>query len=393
MVTNVDAIILGLGINGLAVVRSLGVQGLKIGGVFNEAKDEVGIYSKYLISSKYFNVSDAPNSLYNICLSLIGDQKEKAVLICTTDLFSEFVASNSLLFKKRFIITTPNNDLYWKFLNKQPTAKICIDKNLKIPVTFFVENGGNLLDKCKDLLYPAIIKPNLTFEKSFPGKVIVVKKKYELEEFIKEYPELESKVVVQEIIPSGDGKLFIVSTFSDSEGIVRAIFTGKKVRSYLPDFGVTSYGISCSCEKLKDTTTNFLNEINYTGFADLEFAYDEYKNEYYFIELNIRTSYLNQLYKDSGIDLNYIAYLSSIDKDYSHLLMDQKDGVRWIDFTRDLGSCYRKIKDGKISFHNCFFDILKSRSFAHLSFKDLNPFYISIIQFLLIKINKFKRSR
>jgi D-aspartate ligase len=391
MGTNVDAIVLGLGINGLAVIRSLGERGLKVSGLYNDASDEIGRYSKYLSSTKCFDKNNVADVLFQACVDLLGDEKSKPVLICTTDLFSELVASNSELFESRFILTTPKQDLYWKFLKKQPTASISIENNLKIPKTIFVKESESLLEKCENLEYPVIIKPDVTFEETFPAKVIVASVKTELLAFIEEYPHLESKVVVQEIIPSGDGKLYMVSTFSDQDGEVKAIYTGKKVRSYLPDFGVTSYGISCSCEELKVTATKFLNDIKYTGFADLEFAYDEDKDEFYFIELNIRTSYLNQLYKDSGVDLNYVGYLAAKGKDFSHLICNQVDGVRWCDLTRDLGSCYRKIKAGKVSFFDCIIDILKARSFAYFNLKDLRPFLASLLQIIQIQYNKFKR--
>ncbi len=391
MGTNMDVIVLGLGINGLAVVRSLGERRLKIGGIYNDANDEIGIYSKYLSSTSCFTKTDESEILFQACLGLLGECSTKPVLICTTDLFSELVASNSSMFEERFILTTPQQDLYWKFLKKQPTARISMDNNLKIPKTIFVNLDEKLLDECKGLIYPVIIKPNITFEKTFPAKVIIANDISELEGFVRDYPHLETKVVVQEIIPSGDGKLFIVSTFSDKNGEVQAIYTGKKVRSYLPDFGVTSYGISCSCEELKLTVTSFLNSINYTGFADLEFAYDEEQDEYYFIELNIRTSYLNQLYKDSGVDLNYIGYLSSKEEDYQFLISNQVDGVRWCDFIRDLGSCYRKIKDGKISLLDCIVDISKARSFAYFNIKDVRPFIFSLIQVINHQLNKLKR--
>ena len=388
MGTNVDAIVLGLGINGLAVVRSLGEKGLIVGGLYNNVSEEPGVFSKYLSNKKYFNKENSALDLFRVCTDLIGETRDKVVIICTTDLFSELVAANSDIYNDRFILTTPDKNLYWKFLKKQPTAKICMDNKLQIPETIFVEEGGDLLDKCKNLSFPAIIKPDITYEETFPSKVIVANTMDEIKQFLMDYPKLESKVVIQEIIPSGDGKLFIVSTYSDCTGTVRAIYTGKKVRSYLPDFGVTSYGISCSCEDLKLTATNFLNKIKYSGFADLEFAYDEVKNEYFFIELNIRTSYLNQLYKDSGVDLNYVGYLASKGLPYDHLSIKQKDDVRWCDFTRDLGSCYWKIKEGKVKFVDCVVDIFRARSFAYFNINDLRPFMVSIKYFLVSKMKR-----
>ena len=389
---NVNALVLGLGINGLAVVRSLGEQGLKVAGVFNDRKSELGIHSKYLSGSHVFDSKKSPGELFRICKKLTGDSGERPVIICTTDLFSELVASHTELFESSFILTTPDKDLYWRFLYKQPTAQICMDNHLKIPMTVFVKEDECLFSACENMNYPAIIKPDLTYEETFPGKVVVVNDRQELNKFISKYSHLQSKVVIQEVIPSGDGKLYIVSTFSDKDGRVKSIYTGKKLRSYLPDFGVTCYGVSCEIETLKSISEKFLNDISYTGFADLEFAYNEETDEYYFIELNIRTSYLNQLYKDSGINLNYIGYLASKGLPFEHLINEQKQEVYWCDFTRDVGSFYRKYKSKKIGLIDWVRDLVRSRSYAYFSISDLKPYIFSIHQTLSTQLSKIIRS-
>lgn len=386
-----NALVLGLGINGLAVVRSLGEQGLKVAGVYNDGQSELGIHSRYLSGSHLFDPEKSSEELFEICQQLTDESSERPVIICTTDLFSELVASHSELFESRFILTTPNKDLYWRFLYKQPTAQICMDNDVKIPMTVFVKESECLLSACEDMHFPAIIKPNLTYEETFPGKVVVVNNSQELDEFVSQYSHLQSKVVVQEVIPSGDGKLYIVSTFSDKNGKVQSIYTGKKLRSYLPDFGVTCYGVSYEIEKLKSISETFLNDISYSGFADLEFAYNEEADEYYFIELNIRTSYLNQLYKDSGINLNYIGYLASKNLPYEHLINNQQQEVHWCDFARDVGSFYRKYKDNKLGLIDWIRDLIKSRSFAYFNTSDLKPFMFSIHQIFSAQIIKITR--
>lgn len=385
-----DAIILGLGVNGIAVVRSLGCKGLTVGGIFFNKEDELGAHSRYLKKSVKVKPSCSSEDLLAACESLVdlnATRARKTVIICTSDYFASKVAEKPDIFENNFLITTPKPDIYWKFLAKKPTADICLKHKFPIPDTFYTNEKGRLIEECENLNYPAIIKPNFTFDDEFPGKNIIISTRNELLEFVKKMPNLETKVVVQEIIPSGDGNIYLVSTFSDTNGKVRVAYSGKKIRQYLPDYGVTCFGVSEDIPKLKDSTINFLEKINYTGFATLEFAHDKKKDIFVFIELNIRTFYHNQLFKDAGIDINHKAFeITHGSTDNENCLRKQKDDVYWIDFTRDIASFFRKKKQGKLSTLKWLNSILKARSFAYFDHKDPIPFFVSLYAFIKIRL-------
>lgn len=381
-----DAIVLGLGVNGLAVVRSLGEKDLAVSGIFHEATDELGIHSKYLINSSKLPRQYNTELLLETCLSLCKDKScGKVTIFCSTDSFAAKISENQTLFEQHFFITTPDKNMYWHFVAKQPTADICIANNFPIPKTIYSKVKGVLFDKASKLDFPLIIKPNLTFGDDFPGKNLIVKTPDELANFIETYPQLETEVIAQEIVPSGDGKIYLVTCYSDSNGKVRIAYSGKKIRQYLPDFGVTCFGVSEQNDYLKSITIRFLEAINYTGYATLEFAYDKASDKYYFIELNIRSFYHNQLFKDAGLDINYLAYqvVKKQGDCPEHCLTQQVDNIYWLDFTRDFGSFMRK---PALSLFQWIKSITKARSFAYFNCKDLKPFIVSLKTFMIITI-------
>jgi len=57
-------VVLGIGINGLAVIRSQGSRGLVIGRGHNDATEEIGIHYNYLTASSEFSVKSREPSLY-----------------------------------------------------------------------------------------------------------------------------------------------------------------------------------------------------------------------------------------------------------------------------------------------------------------------------------------
>ena len=385
-----DAIVLGLGVNGLAVARSLGCRRLTVAGLYHN-KDDLGRYSRHLKRVKKISGNYDVEQLLDACREVIATTEatsHKPVIICTTDQFAETIARHSELFEPYFLLTTPGKPLYWRFLAKQATADICREHAFPAPDTRYSKTPGQLIPESKSLDYPVIIKPDLTFDPDFPGKNVVANSHHELAAFFARYPELETRVVVQNIVPSGDGRIYVVTSFSDQNGKVRAIYSGKKIRQYLPDYGVTCFGVSEHREKLKQTVIDFLEALGYTGFATLEFAYDADKDSFTFIELNIRTFYHNQLFKDAGIDINYLAYrLTTKSGELPPCISRQKDEVYWLDFTRDFGSFFRKRKQGKLTLLPWLKDIIKARSFAYFDTGDLKPFIASVRQFIMIALS------
>lgn len=391
-----DAIVLGLGVNGLAVVRSLGEKKLLVAGIYQDFNDELGIHSRYLKKIKKIPSRYTKDELLAACLNLIEAKESgqnKTVIFCSSDGFAATISKHQPLFEQYFIITTPDQNMYWHFVAKQPTADICITHNFPIPNTIYCTEKNQLLIKTQHLTYPVIIKPNLTFGDEFPGKNLIAQTKDELVKFICDYPQLETEVVVQEIVPSGDGKIYLVTTYSDKTGKVRIAYSGKKIRQYLPDYGVTCFGVSESNKHLKQITIQFLEAINYTGYATLEFAYDEKNERFYFIELNIRSFYHNQLFKDAGLDINYLAYQleTQTGNNSEQCLMHQKDGVYWLDFTRDFGSFLRKRHLTTLLWLK---SLSKARSFAYFDKKDIKPFIVSIKVFIIIVLKSlFQNNR
>jgi predicted ATP-grasp superfamily ATP-dependent carboligase len=79
--------------------------------------------------------------------------------------------------------------------------------------------------------------------------------------------DLLGKCVIQQVISSGDGDILVTATYSGSSGTVEAIYSGRKIRQYLPDYGATCFGISERHAMLEESTRAFLNNIRYRGFA------------------------------------------------------------------------------------------------------------------------------
>ena len=144
-----------------------------------------------------------------------------------------------------------------------------------------------------------------------------------------------ARTIFQEIVPSGDGHIEVVTTYSDIHGSVLASISGKRLRQWLRDVESASFFTTVTLPDLQVQSRSFLEDIGCVGFAQIEYAEDVRTGEMFFLELNARTVYSNQLFADAGIDLSAIGYLD-LNGESPPLESRQRDGVYSIDIHRDI---------------------------------------------------------
>jgi len=381
IMTRKAAIVLGLNVNALSVVRSVGRSGVDVFAVYagGSVADKVGIRSRYLREAIRLPNGYADEDLLD-ALHRLGraSAARDIIIIPTSDAFALFLSTHKRALSERFIPAVPDFEILKKFLDKSESYQICIDNDVKAPETFSPRNKQELSEILPSIHYPSIVKPTQTFENPFPGtKGMLCYGENELVSAFSETPSLFGKVVIQKIVKSGDGRIIMCNAFCDRDGRVRGLFTGRKLRQWPMNFGQTSFGVSEDIPELKVITRNLLENIKYEGFAGLEFAEDQDTKEYYFIELNTRTSYPNQWYIDSGVDLVRRALESYgfFPKSGSSLTV-QKDCVHWIDFNRDL---MRQLRFGEGNSFPWLRSLFKTRSFAHWDPRDPVPFFYGLV--------------
>ncbi len=371
-----SAIVLGTNVNGLGVIRSLGRMGVKCGAIFAPESGDHAPKSRYLSASVPVDQAAGHNQLVN-ALDHVSSKLQEAppVLIPTTDKFSQFLCEHQEYLSKRYLLRCASKEIYDAFLDKWKTDRICRENNIRVPATRCPQTLRELTAESDKIRFPVIVKPRYTFETGFPGKNAVFENADELRDFFACH-DVVGGAIIQELIPSGDGDILVVACYSGHDGLVKAMYSGRKIRQFLPDYGATCYGISERNIELEIAASDFLNNIGYKGFAALEYARSREDGKSYFLELNTRTYYHNQLFSDAGVDLTKIAYqeITGIDKSSTAIPIEQRDGLIWIDFRRDYYSMRIKRKQGIISIPKWAASLLKPRSFAYWSISDPAPF-------------------
>lgn len=375
------ALVLGGDVNGLGVIRSLGRLRVTVGAVLSIHPGEHAHHSKYVSVTEEVTPDAGDQELVEaLKAAALRLGKERVVLIPTSDRYSQFLSKNARNLPSEFILNCADAELYDAFLDKWNTAKLCERHGVLAPQTCCPRTFDEVKQAAASLTFPVIVKPRYTFDSRFPGKNAQFSNAGEFLEFFRQHS-LLGAVVAQEIIPSGDGDIIVLASYSNPRGKVMAMYSGRKLRQYLPDYGATCYGISERHESLEQKTRRFLNDIAYRGFAMIEFARSRKDGRAYFLELNTRTSWTNQLYADSGVDLTRIGYLdmTGLESCNDTYPVEQRNGVVFLDFRRDVASMRIKRRSGEIRFIAWFISILKARSFAFWDFNDPIPFFAACV--------------
>ena len=365
------AVVLGLGINGLGVVRALGRAGIPVLGAWT-GRDEAGRLSRY---SRPVRLTAQRSGLaLDDLLHALGGATDRPALFATCDADAAWINEQQQLLQGHFRFHAVERDLFRRLESKRGIVELLREQRIEAPRTEHFESLQQLEERASALPVPVLVKPVDTYRRTLPAgaKNELFSDRASLLAFVRSHPAQVPDMVFQEVVPSGDGHIHFCTVLMDASGSPVLRYTGRKLRQYKPDYGVTCFGVSEWNAEVADIATRFLQGIRYRGLCTLEFAHHRGTGRYLLLEANPRSYYPNALATASGLNFPLAEY---------RLLMGealpaparQKDGVHWIDFPRDLGSFYRKMRAGQMTTAAWMRSLSKARSFASFAIDDPAP--------------------
>lgn len=362
------AVVLGMGIGGLGIARSLGRAGVPAIGLWS-ADDEVGRLSRYCRAVR------APSVVGDETLATLraatAAVEEKPVLLPTTDAYANWINERQAVLRHSFRFHTLDRTLFHR-LNSKLSPKLAREHGLAAPRTEQFDGLELFEQGIGAFRFPVVVKPIDTFRRILPDGVknAVFDAPGPLVDYVRSSRPRLADMVFQEVVPSGDGHIHVCTVLCDGGGEPILVYTGRKLRQYPPDYGVTCFGLSERNEELARLATGFLRAIGYRGICTLEFARDRETGRYFFLEANLRGYYHNQLFADAGVDFALAEYRLLADGVRPRPAV-QKEGIRWIDFPRDLASFHRG--GAPLNAGEWLRSVLAARSFATFALDDPAP--------------------
>lgn len=384
------AIVMELGVNGLGAVWSLGRQGIEVVGVYTA--EGPGCHSRFCRAIPFPMISADEAAFTAKFIDLCRSLPAPPVLFPTSDETVSFISRHRHELRDCALFPDPDAQLLEDILNKDGTFALASRCGVAIPGTFIPQTLAEVEAVAATMRFPVIFKPNDTFSVHLPNreKNLIFKRREELLDFFRSHPVFaEGKGVLQEIIWGGDGYIYICAGYFNKSGDPLALYTGRKIRQHLPDYGVTCFGESIVTPEVERVTVDFMKKLGYHGLAAVEYTKDRETGKFYFLEINARSYYHNSLFLSCGVNLPHVAYLDLVSGGTARIPRSfQKEGILWLDFTRDIGSFWRKFKNRELGFGEWLGSVVRARSFGVFAPDDWGPFFYNTGHLLRIMVGK-----
>ena len=127
--------------------------------------------------------------------------------------------------------------------------------------------------------------------------------------------------------------------------------TGKKIRRFPVNTGVTSLGVCLRNQTVEKTTTEFMKAIGYQGILDIGYRYDRRDGQYKVLDVNPRIGCTFRLFTaTNGMDVARALYLDMTGQPVPPA--QAADGRKWIVEDFDLFSAIRSWRDGTLKLND-----------------------------------------
>ncbi|WDC83604.1 carboxylate--amine ligase [Caloramator sp. mosi_1] len=296
---------------GLSVIRCLGSEGVKVAAVDYSKKGTYGFYSKYcseiLIGPHY---KEQPKEFLEFLIDYAKKQEHPPVLFPCADPYVEFVDEHLDVLRQYFLIHKIEQGLYTKLMNKGTLRDLALEHGVRVPETISVDEENFIQKVEEQIKYPCLVKPvdSHTFVAKFRRKLFKVYNREELLSCVQMAKDAKTEVIIQRIIKGFDDCMHTFDAYLNQDSKVTHWVTCQKMRQYPINYGASVYTKQKYVPELYDIGAKFLEGVKFKGFAEIEFKKDEETGNFYLIEVNVRTTNLNNLLYKVGINMPYIAY-------------------------------------------------------------------------------------
>ncbi|MFH1678406.1 MAG: hypothetical protein ABH914_02170 [Candidatus Omnitrophota bacterium] len=373
------AVVLGLNLTGLGLVRSLGRRNIEVKGIDSDGF-EIASFSRYCKKTIC-----PPDALLNFLIERAKNSVDKEVLFPTADEYVLFVSRNREVLSRYYRFLLPDQEVLEAVLNKHKFYELAMRHGVSVPMTIYCPDEQALIKQTGGFSYPCILKPIYIheFRKIYPNlKAVSVHNRDELIEKFREISGNGIKVCIQEIIPGADDQQYSACFYLNRNSHPLAVFTQRKLRQHPVGFGVGTYVDNTWCSEIVDLAGEFLKKIGYAGICEVEFRRDPRDNQYKMIEINPRLWTQHALAAKSNIDIAYTAYADLSDiKEFPDSRRQTQKRINWIFPPRDIRASLVYLFRGELRFKDWMRSFNGRKEWAIFAWDDLMPLLFSPVYF------------
>ena len=303
------ALILGAGVNGLGVLRSLARCGAPVV-VADSDPHQPGMRSRY--GRKLVLRASSGERLVDDLVAFARKRGIRPFLFLTEEAGVRTVSAARERLAEHYELDLAAAPLLDALMDKASFQQLAEQHGFLVPRSLVI-GGRNTLLEAESFPYPAILKParkDADYARAF-DKAYRVESFDELRTLCARIRPVMPDLILQQWIDGGDADIYFCLQYINVDGTAVASFTGRKIRSWPPQVGGTA---SCTAAPEHATalgaeTGRFFATVGYTGMGSIEFKRNPGDERFYMIEPTVaRTDYQEEVATLNGINIPLAAY-------------------------------------------------------------------------------------
>lgn len=307
--TQPAAVVVGAGINGLGVVRSLAGCGVPV--VLLDSD-----FSRPTMWTRCARKAALPrlsgDALVTALLDLRGEFGPAPVLFPTVDEAVDTLSRCRDRLAAAYRLRLPPADVLAALATKGGFQDLA--ERHGFPAPRAVRVGGPAdLEKLVELRYPCAVKPDVhtpAYDARF-AKAYRIGTAAEAGRLCVAILEVMPEVIVQEWIEGDDSDIFFCLQYRSADNRAIASFTGRKIRAWPRDVGATASCVPApeAAVALDDLTERFFGRLGVVGMCGMEYKRDRRDGRFYMVEPTVgRTDAQEEVATLNGVNIPLAAY-------------------------------------------------------------------------------------
>jgi len=313
---DIPAAVIGAGINGLGVARSLYRARIPTW-ILDGDPGRPEMHTRTARSHRLAGLHGSALVEGLLALARTIFEGRRPVLLLTQEESVKTVSDcrDQLLPHYRF--TLPPAEVVNLLLRKQGFQGAAEHLGAPIPPLVHVCTVQDL-PSLRRLNFPVVVKPNARNAEyaSLFKKAYRVERVEDAQILITQILRVMPDVVVQEWTEGPDSNIFFCLQYLSARGNVVASFTGRKLRSWPPQTGGTASCVPAPemSEELSRVSESFFRDSGVVGMAGMEYKRNARTGKFMMVEPTIgRTDYQEEIASLNGVNLPAAAYCSELD--------------------------------------------------------------------------------
>jgi predicted ATP-grasp superfamily ATP-dependent carboligase len=312
----VPAVVVGAGLNGLGVVRSLAAGGITTHVLGRP--DGIAMRSRH--GHKHGLAAAGGDALVHALQQLLAlpsiEKGIRPVLFLTEESAVRTVSQRRAQILPHFRIALPDAGTLHALMDKTAFQALAQAAGGLIPPAVSLSCAADL-PRLARLRYPAVLKPaykhdgyGAVFQKAY-----VVGSTDEAAARWRDIAPVLPDLIVQEWIPGSDSDIYFCLQYIGDGGIAVASFVGRKLRSWPLRIGGTASCIAAPehAAELSRLTLDFFHSVGFVGMGSMEYKRDPGDGRFYMIEPTVaRTDFQEEVATLNGVNIPLAAFLHQV---------------------------------------------------------------------------------